>query len=149
MSKEPSDFHTFTGYRMTSRQELTPAMEDYLEMIYRLYHQQQKIRIGDLSRHLNVQPSSTTKIVQRLKQFGYVDFEKYGDIALTDKGILEGEYLLYRHEILHRFLCVLNHSDDELEQVEKIEHFMDRKTILEIEKLTQLLQNDPHYQNNL
>lgn len=66
MSKEPSDFHTFTGYRLTSSQELTPAMEDYLEMIYRLYHQQVKIRIGDLSRHLNVQPSSTTKIVQRL-----------------------------------------------------------------------------------
>lgn len=41
------------------------------------------------------------------------------------------------------------HSDDELEQVEKIEHFMDKKTILEIEKLTQLLENDPHYQNDL
>ena len=145
MSKEPSDFHTFTGYRLTSSQELTPAMEDYLEMIYRLYHQQVKIRICELSRHLNVQPSSTTKIVQRLKQFGYVDFEKYGEITLTDKGMSEGKYLLYRHEILHHFLCVLNHSNDELEQVEKIEHFMDRKTILQIEKLTLFLENHHDY----
>ena len=140
MSNEPSDFHTFTGYRMTSEQELTPAMEDYLEMIYRLSHLSQKIRIGDLSKHLNVQPSSTTKIVQRLKQFGYVDFEKYGDITLTKKGIDEGQYLLYRHDILYRFLCLLNHSDNELEQVEKIEHFMNKKTILQIEKLTTFLE---------
>jgi DtxR family Mn-dependent transcriptional regulator len=57
----------------------------------------------------------------------------------------EGKYLLYRHEILHHFLCVLNHSNDELEQVEKIEHFMDRKTILQIEKLTLFLENHHDY----
>ena len=74
-----------------------------------------------------------------------VDFEKYGEITLTDKGMSEGKYLLYRHEILHHFLCVLNHSNDELEQVEKIEHFMDRKTILQIEKLTLFLENHHDY----
>lgn len=149
MSNEPSDFHTLTGYRMTSEHELTPAMEDYLEMIYRLSYETNKIRIGDLSRHLNVQPSSTTKIVQRLKQFGYVDFEKYGDITLTQKGINQGEYLLYRHDILHRFLCLLNHSDNELEQVEKIEHFMNKKTILQIEKLIYVLEHHHDHQSFL
>ena len=33
-----------------------------------------------------------------------------------------GSYLLFRHDILHRFFCQINHSENELEQVEKVEH---------------------------
>lgn len=133
MGKPMSQFHTLKGYQLTSHQELTPAMEDYLEMIYRFFKQTRSIRIGELAKELNVKPSSTTKIVQKLRELGYVDFEKYGKITLTEKGCYEGEYLLLRHEILHQFLCLINHSTDELEQVEKIEHFMDQKTIINIQ----------------
>ena len=48
----------------------------------------------------------------------------------------EGEYLLHRHQILHRFFCALNGTEDELEQVEKVEHFMSRETMENLEKLT-------------
>ena len=40
-----------------------------------------------------------------------------------------------RHEVIHRFLCALNHSDNELEQVEKIEHFLNRTTVKNLEQL--------------
>jgi Mn-dependent DtxR family transcriptional regulator len=65
--------------------------------------------------------------------------EKYGEILLTDKGSQIGEYLLYRHDVLQRFLCRINHSDNELEQVEKIEHFLDKRTIKNLELLLQQL----------
>lgn len=55
---------------------------------------------------------------------------------MTDKGREAGNYLLYRHEVIHRFLCVLNHSGNELEQAEKIEHFLDRTTVKNLELLT-------------
>lgn len=38
--------------------------------------------------------------------------------------------------MIHRFLCALNHSDSELEQVEKIEHFLNPNTVKNLELLT-------------
>lgn len=134
-----SEFYTLKGYQTNSQNELTPAMEDYLEMISRLLQNQNVVRINELSEKLNVRPSSTTKTVQTLKELGYIEYEKYGYVNVTQKGKLVGDYLLYRHTVLHDFLCLLNHSDNELEQVEKIEHFLNRATIDNIRTLTETL----------
>ncbi|MEA4973433.1 Transcriptional regulator MntR [bioreactor metagenome] len=137
-----NDFHTMKGYEISSQNELTPTMEDYLEMICRISDSQSFVRIGELSNKLHVKPSSATKIVQQLKALGYIKFEKYGHVTLTEKGIETGTYLLYRHNVLHDFLCALNNSADELEQVEKIEHFLNKKTIDNIKSLAEQLKND-------
>ncbi len=140
MPTNPEEFYTLKGYQVNTQTELTPAMEDYLEMICRLLQQSRVVRIGELAQRLHVKPSSATKMIQQLKLAGYVDSEKYGYIMLTRKGHEEGEYLLYRHRVLQRFLCVLNGSKDELEQVEKIEHFINRATIKNLDALTERLE---------
>jgi len=129
-------FYTMKGYELNTDSELTSAMEDYLEMIARLTQQNQSVRVSDLSRMLHVKASSVTKMVQQLGQAGFIQAEKYGDIFLTKKGREVGNYLLYRHEVIHHFLCALNHSENELEQVEKIEHFLDQITVKNLELLT-------------
>lgn len=129
-------FYTLKGYERSENAELTSAMEDYLEMISRLSTRGEPIRAGSLSRLLHVKPSSVTKMVQQLAHLGYLDAEKYGVIALTDKGRQTGDYLLYRHEVLHRFLCTLNQTESELEQVEKIKHFLNQATIENLDRLT-------------
>ena len=40
-----------------------------------------------------------------------------------------GDYLIYRHDILHKFFCRINNSDNELMLVEKIEHFINKETV--------------------
>ena len=129
-------FYTMKGYALNADGELTSAMEDYLEMISRLTRQNESVRVSDLSKMLHVKASSVTKMVQQLGRAGLIRAEKYGDIYLTGEGREAGNYLLYRHEVIHRFLCVLNHSDNELEQAEKIEHFLDRTTVKNLELLT-------------
>lgn len=131
-----SEFYTFKGYQNNSKNELSATMEDYLEMIYRLMTTQSVVRIKELSSQLNVKPSSASKTVQQLKELGYILYEKYDYIVLTKKGETEGSYLLYRHNVLDRFLRTLNHTEDELEQVEKIEHFFNKATIENIRELT-------------
>jgi len=128
-------FYTMKGYALNTNDELTSAMEDYLEMIARLARQSKNVRVSDLSKMLHVKASSATKMVQQLGQSGFIHAERYGDIYLTDKGLETGNYLLYRHEVIHRFLCALNHTDNELEQVEKIEHFLNRTTVKNLELL--------------
>ncbi|MDO4581591.1 MAG: iron dependent repressor, metal binding and dimerization domain protein [Bacillota bacterium] len=139
---ERQGFYTMKGYSLQQSSPLTNAMEDYLEMMVRLTLAGQPIRVNNLSKLLHVRSSSVTKMVRQLAAAGYLQAEKYGDIILTDKGLQAGNYLLYRHAVLQRFLCYLNHSEDELEQVEKIEHFLAPRTIKNLELLLKRLEED-------
>ena len=135
-----SGFYTMKGYSLHTEGGLTSAMEDYLEMAARLARQGGRVRVGDLARMLHVKASSATKMVQQLAQAGLVRGERYGEVLLTEQGAAAGEYLLYRHEVLHRFLCLLNHTDNELEQVEKLEHFLEKRTVENLEPLVRRLE---------
>lgn len=127
------------GYQMNKSSEMSSAMEYYLEMIMRLGREGNEVRVGDLSRMLHVKPSSVTKMIQQLDRNGYLISRKYGEISLTEKGRQAGNYLLYRHDVLHRFLCALNHTDNELEEVEKLEHFVGYNTVENLDRLTKRL----------
>ena len=129
MDKQKDGFHTLRGYRQLESGGISYAMEDYLEMICRLEQQKEKVRIKDLATLLNVGPSSASKMAAKLRDNGFLEFERYGVIHLTAAGKRMGEYLLLRHAVLHRFFCRLNGSENELELVEKIEHYMDARTI--------------------
>ena len=139
---ESRDFYTLKGYQNNWGGGLTPAMEDYLEMICRLMKQSTVVRPGELAAKLHVRPSSASKMIQQLGLAGYIRAERYGYISLTEKGKEAGNYLLYRHGVLHRFLCALNQSEQEPEQVEKIEHFLNRTTIENLDRLTQRLESE-------
>lgn len=139
---DKSGFHTQKGYELIGISEITTSMEDYLEMISRMLLNSEYVRINELSKNLNVKPSSASKMVTKLCQQDFISFEHYGYIKLTEKGMEYGNYLLYRHDVLNRFLCYVNSSENELEEVEKIEHFFDRKTIKNIDALINKLNND-------
>jgi len=132
---ENNRFYTLKGYALLEGNAITSSMEDYLEMIYRIHTTGEAVRIGALASSLNVKPSSATKMVNNLKQQGLVASEKYGYIKLTDAGLELGKYLVFRHDTLHRFLCYINQSANELEQVEKIEHFINVETVNNIKKI--------------
>lgn len=122
-------FYTLKGYQLIESDELTPAMQDYLEMICRLSAKSSIVRISTLATELHVRPSSASKMAAHLAETGYILFARYGYIRLAEKGQETGRYLLYRHEVIQRFLCMVNHSTDELRQTEKIEHFLDFRTV--------------------
>jgi len=136
---ENNRFYTLKGYALLEGNTITSSMEDYLEMIYRIHVSGEAVRVGALAQSLNVKPSSATKMVNNLKTQGLVSSEKYSYIKLTQAGIELGKYLVFRHETLHRFLCYINHSTNELEQVEKIEHFINAETVSNINKLLNTL----------
>ena len=119
--------------------EMTGAMEDYLEMICRLARDTGYAHRGELARQLNVRPPSASKMVQQLKEQGLVDFERYGVIRPTVAGWREGRRLLRRHEVLHRFFRTVNGTGDELELVEQVEHYIDERTVNNLERVLERL----------
>ena len=132
-SDENLNFRTPKGYDKTENPTVTPAMEDYLEMIRRM--SDGVVHVNILAKMLHVKPSSASKMVSHLKERGLICSEKYGLIQLTEEGMRQGDYLLQRHDIIHRFLCRINGSEDELVQTERIEHFLDERTVRNLEKL--------------
>ena len=135
-------FYTFQEYM--KKANLTAAMEDYLEMVYRLSVNTGFTRIQKLAQSLNVKPSSTTKMIQRLATMGYVQYEKYGVIKLEENGERIGAYLLNRHLIIEKFLRIIGIGDNDLlEETEKIEHTLSEKTIVFIERFVCFMDNNP------
>lgn len=128
--EEKSEFYTLTGYKLKNHYLLTESMEDYLEMIYR---NGANITVKKLSTLLNVRPSSVSKMATKLKSLGYISFETYGNISLTENGNKIGKYLLWRHSVLENLLKYINKNEFCLEQVERIEHFVDDVTLGNIE----------------
>lgn len=139
------EFHTVRGYQLIDREEkmISPAMEDYLEMIYRNSLEEGYMRINTLSDLLNVKPSSATKMVQKLTELGMLDYKKYGIIFLTDKGKELGEFLLNRHNIIEKFLKSIGISENILVETELIEHNISVNTLYNIDLLNKFLETNP------
>lgn len=143
-------FYTVRGYALLEQEgkNLTPSMEDYLEMAYRLAGEQGFTRISDLAATLNVQPPSASKMVSKLAAMGYLNFEKYGLIEFTQEGSAIGKYLLKRHEIIERFLSLIGIGENRLEQTEKIEHNISESTLQRIGFLLAYFEENPHILEN-
>lgn len=133
------DFYTQRGYEARDGAALTVGMEDYLEMMCRIEQSGGEVRVRELASRLHVSPSSASKMVSHLASLGYVNAERYGLIGLTETGRDAGAYLLYRHDVVERFLRAVNGSRDETVQAERIEHFLDRRTVHNLERLTRAL----------
>jgi DtxR family transcriptional regulator, Mn-dependent transcriptional regulator len=130
------EFHTVRGYELLHQQKdrLTPAMEDYLEMVYRLCELSQYTRIGKLSEALHVRPSSASKMILKLSEKGFVDYDRYEIILPTEKGKNAGAYLMHRHKTVERFLYLIG-SKELLKETELIEHVLSPGTVFSINTL--------------
>lgn len=136
---EDAGFRTLTGYRQQFDHGMTEAMEDYLEMIYRAEGEEAPVRISSLAAMLHVRPSSASRMVAKLAENGFLHYERYGIIHMTTDGKRMGEYLLWRHDVLSRFFCKLNKTENEVVLVEQIEHFMDEKTVHHLAELLETM----------
>lgn len=128
----------------------TPGMEDYLEQIYLHIERNGLARASDIADSLDVLPSSVTKMVQRLDREGYVYYERYKGIELTEKGMAFGGKLVKRHDILEEFLRIIGVKEEKIyEDVEGIEHHLSWNAIDRITNLVEALEEDAEFTKRL
>lgn len=132
-----NEFHTVRGYQLLeqNKRNLTSAMEDYLEMIYRNSIKDGYIRINLLAELLNVRAASASRMVQKLSELGLLIYKKYEIIMLSESGMEIGKYLLNRHEIIENFLKLISCEEDLLQQTELMEHNINPDTVNKINTL--------------
>jgi len=118
--------------------------EDYLEIIAELVELKGYATTLDISRYMHVSAPSVTKMLQRLDEKGFLEYEKYHGINLTDKGKQIAEGIRQKHGILLEFFEILGIGFDTANQdTEGIEHHLNPKTIKQLRKFIIFLKANP------
>lgn len=128
--------------------KLTKSIEDYIEVMYNLKMVKGTIRVTDIAEELSVKPSSVVEAVNKISKLELVSRERYGEIKLTERGIQIAERIIYKHNVLKKFLDVLGVDDDDAEKEAcAMEHILSSSTINKIEKFTEFMENCPEYKS--
>src|SRR5215468_8484005 len=85
----------------------TQSAEDYLERIHELIEEKGYARVVDIASSLKVKQASVTSMVQKLGEAGYLKYEKYRGLILTERGRAVARRIRDRHETLSRFFSLL------------------------------------------
>ena len=138
--KNSNQFYTFNEYMKDN--SLSPNEEDYIEMIYRLQKEMSSVKITDLSKALNIKPSSVSNMVRKLQQKNLLTHELYGSIILSDLGKDMGKKFLDRHNTVCEFLRLIGLDEYLHEETEKIEHTISVETLVKINDLIDFFQEN-------
>ena len=128
----------------TKKTRSSTRMEDYLEIISELVELKGYATTLDISRYMNVSAPSVTKMLQRLDENKFLEYEKYHGINLTDKGRHVAETIRQKHGILLEFFEILGVGFETANQdTEGIEHHLNPKTSKQLRKFVTFLKANP------
>lgn len=143
-SKENDRLESIRSAHHFKQKARTPRMEDYLEVIYELVEKKGYATTGDISGYLNVSSPSVTKMMQRLHDGGYLVYEKYKGINLTERGMEVAQGMHQRHDILAEFLIMLGVDEETAHRdAEGIEHHLEPKTLEKLENFLKMVKSNP------
>ena len=126
------------------KEDRTDRMEDYLEVIYELVEQKGYATTVDISTYLNVSAPSVTKMTQRLDETGYLKYEKYRGIRLTDEGVRIAQNIRNRHGLLAEFFKMIGVDEESANSdAEGIEHHLHPETIKRLEDFMNVIKKYP------
>jgi len=129
---------------LTKKVSSTTREEDYLEVIAELVELKGYATALDISRFMNVSPPSVTKMLQKLDEKKYLEYEKYHGINLTDMGKQVADTIRRKHSTLLEFFEVLNVGKEIANQdTEGLEHHLNPKTIRQLRKYITFLKSNP------
>ena len=118
--------------------------EDYLERIHELIREKGYARVVDIASSLDVKQASVTSMVQKLGEQGYLNYEKYRGLVLTEKGRAVACKIQQRHETLSRFFSLFGLSPETQQQdIEGIEHHLSAATVGVLADLAQFFEDHP------
>lgn len=120
------------------------SAEDYLERIHELIEEKGYARVVDIASSLQVKQASVTSMVQKLGELGYINYEKYRGLILTEKGREVARKIQKRHETLSRFFSLLGlEAKTQLADIEGIEHHLSPETVECLADLAQFFEDHP------
>ena len=118
-------------------EEMSIAMQNYLELIYELSLDGKKARVSDIAKHLGVSKPSVNNAVVVLAKDGYVIYEKYADVKLTPKGKETAEFICGKHQTIKQLFVEVLNIDEGIADKDAclIEHVISNESIKAMQEL--------------
>jgi len=119
------------GDEHKTQRAFSDSVEEYVEGIFRLQNEVDRVSTGEIAVYMCVSAGSATTMVKKLAELGLVEHEPYQGIRLTEFGEKVAKQLMRAHRILERFL-VDNLElpwNDVHELACKLEHFISEDII--------------------
>jgi len=126
----------------TQVDNLTPALEDYLESIWEILQIKKVAQVTEIAKLRGVNVTSVTPAMRRLSKMGLVDYTARAYVDLTQEGIDIARKIKARHDILERFLVDILGVSQEIasEDACSAEHMFSDETIDQIVRFFEYVQ---------
>ena len=119
--------------------KIQESAENYLEAIYVLRKEKDRIRSIDIVRHLEFTKPSVSRAVNLLKANGYITIDQEGWIELTETGMEIAHKVYERHSFVSAWLTAIGvPADVAAEDACRIEHALSDITF---EKVKEFVRN--------
>lgn len=121
----------------------TDRKEDYLKEIDKIVSEKGYAQVKDLSKALDVGPSSVTGMFKKLTEDGYINYEKYGGVTLTKRGKEIARDTQEKYSVIHEFLIALSVGKEAAdEDACKMEHILEQDTFFTFLKFNDFTKTD-------
>lgn len=108
----------------------TPQKIRFLKYIF---EQGCRVKSGEIAARFSIRTASVTRSLHELDHAGYLRYDPYQAVELTESGVDLAKYLYRRHRILSlMFVRSGLNEEDACHQAEMIEHLVSRKHIDQI-----------------
>ena len=125
---------------------ISETVENYLKALFTLADEEGKVSVSDLSQCLEVSKPTANSMAKTLHQEGFLVYEKYKPLVLTDAGRKAAALVIRRHRLTEMFLVeMMGFGWDEVHDVaEQIEHVQAPQFFDRMDELMEFPKFDPH-----
>lgn len=120
--------------------------EDYLRSLYKLGSRNVKTTNAALAKELNVTSAAVTDMLRKLDELGFVSYQKYKGVTLTNSGLAIAMITTRRHRLWEVFLIQhLGFAWDEVHDLaDQLEHIRSDELTDRLDEFLGYPQHDPH-----
>lgn len=141
-----STFFVLSKSNQSIRSLLSPAIEDYLKVIFKLQHRHGTANTKLIADTMNYSAASVTNMIKKLASMGLADYRSHRGVTLTESGEKVALEVIRHHRLLELYLSeVMGYSWDEVhEEAEKLEHHISEQFEDTISAMLGHPKFDPH-----
>lgn len=120
--------------------------ENYLKAMFNLSAKSGEVTVNELSKMLNIKMPTVNSMVKKLAAKGFLNYESYKPIQLTELGEKEALLIIRKHRLTEMFLVEkMGFGWEEVHEVaEQIEHIHSPKFFAKMDELLDFPTVDPH-----
>lgn len=127
---------------MKTTKNLTASAENYLKAIHNIVKINKAARVKDIANYLSIGASSVSEALKQLAEKGYINYQPYGIVTLTDVGEEIANGLNHRHEVISNFLENVLLVDKAIvdENSTKLEHGISEEVVTKFVRFIEFMQ---------